>query len=165
MDLIQLREESANTIRQQYFSTQLRVIRNDRKLSQEELAKKAGVPLRVIQLCEDPKGDIGELILPQLQRIAGALDIPLRVSFEPYSTLPEDVMALMRPELLNRIPGAEEFPKASSHVALRKRLKRLAMRRNPGWQLFWKNGRMYMHKPGIRPHQVPNVQPVQKPKP
>lgn len=108
MDQTTARDALAWDLARRILATQLAVVREQRNLSPEQLAEKAGVSLAVLQQCEDPTADIGELELPALQKIAFALGVRLKVSFESFGTLPEALKDLLNPQKLRRSSFEEE---------------------------------------------------------
>jgi transcriptional regulator with XRE-family HTH domain len=109
MDRVTERNNMAWELSRRYLATQLVVIREHQKMSQKQLAKKSGVSLKIIKNCENPKADIGELQLPVLQKIALALGVRLKVTFEGFGNLPDMVKELLVSQNLKRLSWKEEF--------------------------------------------------------
>ena len=70
-----------------FIATQLRVLRGE--LSQEELAKKAGMKQERISLLENV--NYSSWSVNTLRRLAKAFDLRLKISFESFGTLIEDI--------------------------------------------------------------------------
>jgi transcriptional regulator with XRE-family HTH domain len=101
--------ELTEQIGRQYLALQLHTIRTRRGLSVETLAQQAGVGMIIISNLEDPAIDIGDLDIPTLQKIAHALDLRLKASLEPVSSVSTDVTEMICPEKLDRQSFEEEF--------------------------------------------------------
>ncbi|MBI4054157.1 MAG: helix-turn-helix transcriptional regulator [Candidatus Doudnabacteria bacterium] len=104
------RQEVAEKVGQLYLALQFKIIRLQRGFSRRKLAQLAKVPVSVIRKCEDSKADIGHLHLPTLQKIAHALGVQLKVTFESFDSLPDTLRDMLRPERLRRPTFEEEFP-------------------------------------------------------
>ena len=70
-----------------FIATQLRVLRGE--LSQEELARKAGMKQERISLLENV--NYSSWSVNTLRRLAKAFDLRLKISFESFGTLIEDI--------------------------------------------------------------------------
>lgn len=73
---------------EQGIAWQIRINRQKRGITQENLAKALGISLPMLQELEDP--EIGEYPLETLIKVAKVFDCALSVKFIPYSELAED---------------------------------------------------------------------------
>jgi transcriptional regulator with XRE-family HTH domain len=73
---------------EQGIAWQIRINRQKRGITQEDLAKAMGISLPMMQELEDP--EIGEYPLETLVKVAKVFDCALSVKFIPYSELAED---------------------------------------------------------------------------
>jgi len=96
---------------------QIRILREDRGLTQRELGEKVGMRQSAISRVEDP--DYGALSLKTLLRLASAFDVGLLVRFAAYGKIIE-TMEDLSPEAL-AVPSFEDDPvihgvaKATTH--------------------------------------------------
>lgn len=68
-----------------WLARQIRVLREERGLSQEDFAKIFGKPQSTIARLEDP--DYGRMSLTTLLKLASAFDVGLDVRFVPIATI------------------------------------------------------------------------------
>ncbi len=80
-----------------YIATQLKVLRELRNLGQKELAEKADMAQERISLMENV--NYSSWTVNTLRRLAKALDVRLRVSFETFSTGVEEIRVFNRENL------------------------------------------------------------------
>jgi transcriptional regulator with XRE-family HTH domain len=83
------RESYAEGFLSSWISQQLATIRRQRKMTQQELAASVGTKQPGVARME--RDDYGRWSLPTLQRVAFALGCRLRVSFETFGTLIQEV--------------------------------------------------------------------------
>lgn len=83
------------------IATQIRVLREEQKLTQNELAVLAGMKQERISVLEDVYYD--GWTIKTLKKLAEALDVTLKVSFESFTDRIKDVLNLSR-ESLQRKP-------------------------------------------------------------
>lgn len=82
------REAYLEASSEQGIAWQIRINRQKRGITQEDLAKAMGISLPMMQELEDP--EIGEYPLETLVKVAKVFDCALSVKFIPYSELAED---------------------------------------------------------------------------
>lgn len=86
-------EEYAHTYAEEFLNasiaTQIKVLREQREMSQEELAVKTGMRQERISVLENV--NYGSWSIKTLKRLARAFDVSLRVSFETFGTRIEDI--------------------------------------------------------------------------
>jgi transcriptional regulator with XRE-family HTH domain len=90
-------EEYAKSFLNAYVATQIKVIREQRGLTQAELGDHIGTTQTGVSRYEDV--NYSSWSLRTLMKIARAFDVRLRVSFEPYGTLPQEVVRFDREAL------------------------------------------------------------------
>lgn len=95
-----------------YIATQIKVLREQRQRTQAELAKEIGTSQTGISRIENV--NYSSWSIRTLIKLARAFDVRLRVSFEQYGTLPNEVVGFSR-ESLERVkreddPGLAEEP-------------------------------------------------------
>lgn len=90
-------EEYAQSFLNAYIATQIKVIREQRKMTQAELGALIGTTQAGISRYEDV--NYSSWSLRTLMRLARAFDVRLRVSFDPYGTLPDEVVRFDRERL------------------------------------------------------------------
>jgi transcriptional regulator with XRE-family HTH domain len=83
-------DESLST----YIATQIKVLREQRRLTQKELAKRAGMAQPRIAVLEDV--NYSSWSIKTLRRLARAFDIRLSVKFENFSSLIQEIESLDR---------------------------------------------------------------------
>jgi transcriptional regulator with XRE-family HTH domain len=98
-------EEYARAYLNSYIATQIKVIREQRKMTQAELGELIGTTQAGVSRVEDI--NYSSWSLRTLYKIAKAFDVRLRVSFEPYGTLPDEVVRLDRARL-ERVERAKD---------------------------------------------------------
>ncbi len=79
------------------IATQIKVIREQRGLSQEQLAEKTGMKQERISVLEDV--NYGSWSVTTLKRIARALGVTLKVSFETFGSIIDDIANFSRNSL------------------------------------------------------------------
>ena len=89
-----------------YVATQIKVIREQRQMTQAELANEIGTTQAGISRIENV--NYSSWSVRTLIKLARAFKVRLRVSFEPYGTLPDEVVRFSR-EFLER-PKREDDP-------------------------------------------------------
>lgn len=72
------------------MAAQIQTMREDRNLTQAELAEASGMAQSRISLLEDPSYD--RMSIGTLKRIASAFDVALTVKFVPYSEILRDAV-------------------------------------------------------------------------
>jgi transcriptional regulator with XRE-family HTH domain len=77
-----------------YIATQLKVLREQRNWTQEDVAQRAGMKQPRIALLEDINHDAWSV--KTLRRLGRAFDVRLKVSFEEFSTIIDDVCSFNR---------------------------------------------------------------------
>jgi len=82
------------------IATQIKVLREQREWTQEELAAKAGMKQPRIAVLEDV--NYSSWSISTLWRLAKAFHVRLRVTFEEYGTLPAELESLNRSSLERR---------------------------------------------------------------
>jgi transcriptional regulator with XRE-family HTH domain len=90
-------EEYAKSFLNAYVATQIKVIREQRRLTQAELGDHIGTTQAGVSRYEDV--NYSSWSLRTLMKIARAFDVRLSVSFEPYGTLPDEVVRFDRAAL------------------------------------------------------------------
>ncbi len=89
-----------------YIATQIHTLRLQRELTQEALAKKAGMKQTRIHVLEDVNYDSWSI--KTLRRLAEAFDLGLRVSFESIGTMVGDIVN-MDENNLKRVSRKDEI--------------------------------------------------------
>jgi len=107
------RQAFAESFLNSLIATQLRTLRSDRGLSQEQLALMAGMKQSRISALENV--NYSSWSISTLQRLAAALDVALSVKFESFGQLVKTVEAFSTDAL--RVPPFEE-EKASIYYQL-----------------------------------------------
>jgi transcriptional regulator with XRE-family HTH domain len=90
-------EEYAKSFLDAFVATQIKVIREQRSMTQAELGSLIGTTQAGVSRYEDV--NYSSWSLRTLMKIARAFDVRLRVSFEPYGTLPDEVIRFDRTRL------------------------------------------------------------------
>jgi len=98
-------QEYAAAFLNAYIATQIKVIREQRKMTQADLGREIGTTQTGISRYEDV--NYSSWSLRTLQKLAHAFDVRLRVSFEPYGTLPDEVVRFDRARL-QRVERAKD---------------------------------------------------------
>ena len=88
-----------------YVATQIKVVREQRGMTQAELAKQIGTTQAGVSRLENI--NYSSWNIRTLIKLARAFDVRLKVSFEPYGTLPDEVVRFNR-ESLERVRRAED---------------------------------------------------------
>jgi transcriptional regulator with XRE-family HTH domain len=88
-----------------YVATQIKVIREQREMTQADLANKIGTTQAGISRIENI--NYSSWSIRTLTKLARAFSVRLRVSFEPYGTLPDEVVRFDR-ESLERVTREED---------------------------------------------------------
>jgi transcriptional regulator with XRE-family HTH domain len=88
-----------------YIATQIKVIREQRGMTQGQLAAYVGTTQGGISRVENV--NYSSWNVRTLRKLARAFDVRLKVSFEPYATLPDDVVHFDRYHL-ERVPRTED---------------------------------------------------------
>jgi transcriptional regulator with XRE-family HTH domain len=94
-------------------ATQIKVLREDRGLTQAQVAELAGMKQSRISLMEDV--NYGSWSVKTLRRLAAAFDVILKVSFESYEELVADAALFSRSELAR--PSRVEALSAAERAA------------------------------------------------
>lgn len=92
---------------------QLRLLREDRGWTQEELARRTGKSQEMISRWEDP--DYGSYSISTLKAFADAFDVSLIVKFAPFSELTKWLTSLSKEQLVPK--GFEEDRKTTTSTA------------------------------------------------
>ena len=90
-------EEYAESYLNARVATQIKVIREQRGMTQAELGTRIGTTQAGVSRYEDV--NYSSWSLRTLAKLARAFDVRLRVSFEPYGTLPDEVIRFDRNSL------------------------------------------------------------------
>lgn len=90
-------EEYAQSFLNTFVATQIKVVREQRGMTQATLGNRIGTTQAGVSRYEDV--NYSSWSLRTLMKIARAFDVRLRVSFEPYGTLPDEVVRLDRARL------------------------------------------------------------------
>ncbi|MGD0788563.1 MAG: helix-turn-helix transcriptional regulator [Terracidiphilus sp.] len=90
-------EEYAASFLNAHVATQIKVIREQRGMTQAGLGSRIGTTQAGISRYEDV--NYSSWSLRTLMKLARAFDVRLRVSFEPYGTLPDEVIRFDRARL------------------------------------------------------------------
>jgi transcriptional regulator with XRE-family HTH domain len=90
-------EGYAESFLNSYIATQIKVIREQRGMTQAELGSQIGTTQAGVSRYEDV--NYSSWSLRTLMKLARAFDVRLRVSFEPYGTLPDEVIRFDRARL------------------------------------------------------------------
>jgi transcriptional regulator with XRE-family HTH domain len=88
-----------------YIATQIKVIREQRRMTQGELARGIGTTQTGISRIENV--NYTSWSVRTLAKLAKAFDVRLAISFEPYGTLPDEVLSFDR-NSLERVPRTED---------------------------------------------------------
>jgi transcriptional regulator with XRE-family HTH domain len=89
-----------------FIATQIKVIREQRGMTQGQLAATVGTTQGGISRVENV--NYSSWNVRTLRKLARAFDVRLKVSFEPYGTLPLDVVHFDR-QHLERVPRTEDL--------------------------------------------------------
>lgn len=84
------RDAFSNTQLATGIAAQIQTMREDRNLTQTELAEASGMAQSRVSLLEDPSYD--RMSIGTLKRVASALDVALLVKFVPYSEILRDAV-------------------------------------------------------------------------
>lgn len=98
-------EEYAESFLHAYVATQIKVIREQRAMTQAELGNRIGTTQAGVSRYEDV--NYSSWSLRTLIKIARAFDVRLQVSFESFGTLPDEVIRFER-KALERVSRAED---------------------------------------------------------
>ncbi len=107
------RDAYAEAFANEYLATQLQMLRKQRGLTQTELGERIGSNQGRISVFEDP--EYGNWSLDTLRKFAREFDLWVRISFEEYGTLVNDVTHF-RPENLLR-NGFDQDPNVRELLA------------------------------------------------
>jgi transcriptional regulator with XRE-family HTH domain len=117
----EIAEGYAESFLDSYIATQIKVLREQNNLSQAELATLIGTKQGAISRIEDV--NYSKWNVTTLKKLARAFRVRLRVSFETYGSLIQEVEAFSRPSL-QRTPRENDpilFSTQCAPVALRHR--------------------------------------------
>jgi len=138
-------EECLNTM----IATQIKVLREQRELTQDELAVKTGMRQPRIPLLED--SNYSNWTLNTLKRFAKAFDLALSVKFETFSKVVTDFENMSR-EALQRVSFAQDVQFRVRRDMSRRRLRRklhfqtqklaLSLAPSPQMSLFEQTGQL-----------------------
>ena len=98
-------EGYAESFLNSYIATQIKVIREQRKLTQAQLSREIGTTQAGISRIEDV--NYSSWSVKTLIKLARAFHVRLKVSFEPFGTLPSEVVRFDR-DSLERVPREED---------------------------------------------------------
>ncbi len=90
-------EGYAESFLNSYIATQIKVIREQREMTQAELGECIGTTQAGVSRYENV--NYSSWSIKTLIKLARAFDVRLKVSFEPYGTLPEEVVRFNRHSL------------------------------------------------------------------
>jgi transcriptional regulator with XRE-family HTH domain len=90
----------ADTVVNSLVSAQIKALRDDRKLSQQELADLIGTKQSGISRLE--KADYSTWKIETLRKLARAFGVRLRISFDEFGTLPPDLRGFTKRKLCPR---------------------------------------------------------------
>jgi transcriptional regulator with XRE-family HTH domain len=79
----------ADALANAFISAQIKALRDERKLNQTELAARMGTKQSGISRLE--KADYSAWKIETLRKLARAFRVRLRISFEPFGTIPDDL--------------------------------------------------------------------------
>jgi transcriptional regulator with XRE-family HTH domain len=99
-------EEYADAFLNSYIATQIKVIREQREMTQAELGERIGTTQTGISRIEDV--NYSSWSIRTLRNLARAFGVRLRVSFDSYGTLPDEVVRFDRERL--QVVKREEDP-------------------------------------------------------
>lgn len=99
-----------NEFLNEYIATQIKVLREQRELTQKELADLCDMKQSRISVLENVNYD--KWSIATLKRLAEAFDVTLNVSFEPFSLRIQDVLNFNR-AALERLPREIDLAHAS----------------------------------------------------
>ncbi len=88
----------ADTVTNAFVSAQIKALREDRELSQEELAELIGTKQSGISRLE--RADYSAWKIETLRKLARAFGVRLRIGFEEFGTLIEDIGSFKEKNLL-----------------------------------------------------------------
>lgn len=97
-----------------YIATQIKVIREQRVMTQAELGKLIGTTQAGVSRIENV--NYSSWSIQSLKKVARALDVRLKVSFETFGSLPDEVVAFSR-ENLERV-AREDDPDLGENPAI-----------------------------------------------
>ena len=97
------------------IATQIKVLREQQEMTQEELAEKAGMQQARISVLENM--NYSSWSINTLRKLARAFDLTLKVSFENFSTAIRDMHNLNR-ESLQRVPRHIELNQLNAITSL-----------------------------------------------
>ncbi|PWU05300.1 MAG: hypothetical protein C5B51_14940 [Terriglobia bacterium] len=109
-------EGYAESFLNSYIATQLKVLRQQRGFTQAKLAELLGTTQTVISRIENI--NYSSWNIGTLKKLARAFELRLRVSFEEYGTLPDEVESFAGPSLA-RAPRSKDPNLKHSRVALK----------------------------------------------
>ncbi|MGB6690630.1 MAG: helix-turn-helix domain-containing protein [Terracidiphilus sp.] len=105
-------EGYADSFLNAYIATQIKVIREQRQMTQAQLGELIGTTQAGVSRYENV--NYSSWSIKSLIRMAHAFDVRLKVSFEPYGTLPEEVIKFNR-ESLERVKREADLGLMSQH--------------------------------------------------
>lgn len=94
------RSAYADSVTNAFVSAQIKALRDERKLNQEKLAELIGTKQSGISRLE--RADYSAWKIGTLRKLAKAFGVRLRISFEEFGTLPDDVAGFKKNRLLPR---------------------------------------------------------------
>jgi transcriptional regulator with XRE-family HTH domain len=102
----------ADTVVNSLVSAQIKALREDRELSQQELADLIGTKQSGISRLE--KADYSTWKIETLRKLARAFGVRLRINFDEFGTLPPDLRGFTKKKLCPR--SFEDDPVFKDHV-------------------------------------------------
>jgi transcriptional regulator with XRE-family HTH domain len=124
----------ADAVINAFVSAQIKALREDRELSQEDLAELIGTKQSGISRLE--KTDYSSWKIETLRRLARAFGVRLRISFEEFGTLANDVAGFnesnLLPQKFENDPAFKKIsatrPRSKARPKIRSRMERGRLR-------------------------------------
>ena len=118
----------ADAVINAFVSAQIKALREDRELRQEDLAELIGTKQSGISRLE--KADYSSWKIETLSKLARAFGVRLRISFEEFGTLVDDVAGFKEKNLLpQKFENDPAFKKTPASIAGRERGRRQSRRK------------------------------------
>ncbi len=130
----EVRYAYADSVVNAFISAQIRALREDRDLSQEELAELLGTKQSGVSRLE--REDYSAWKIETLRKLAKAFGVRLRISFEEFGTLVEDIGGFKGNSLLPRRfdddPAFKETKRSDRRVGRKVQSSSASRRRRTG---------------------------------